>query len=289
MTDFEELDVPKLGTVQEALNSLDFVGAIDGIHFRVKVPKDEVPRTFLGDGLNSVIEAAAAAGDHQIASAESDCINLVWVFADGSVKEAVGVEVGAGGDGGKEGIQVPCVEWITYIRYEVFNMLCPIEAPVAFSSDDFNHHDTEAVHNIAGFHVPVNGSKAGVLVQSNGCLGCDTKPKLIKSVNEPQQGQKLQTRTVSKPIISEDFWTTSTCDMDNSAAQSRGSISSISTSNQALDAHGTGSGNIPSEFISMSFNVSPASMKVSHTNQTANLINDTLEHVTQFSSNNIEA
>ncbi|KAK3004930.1 hypothetical protein RJ639_017974, partial [Escallonia herrerae] len=83
---------------------------------------------------------------------------------------------------------------------------------------------------------------------SSGCLGCDTKPKLITSVNEPLKGQKLQTRTMSKPSISEDFWTTSTCDMDNSAAQSRGSISSISTSNQALDAHGTGSGNIPSEF-----------------------------------------
>ncbi|KAK2974403.1 hypothetical protein RJ640_021259, partial [Escallonia rubra] len=84
---------------------------------------------------------------------------------------------------------------------------------------------------------------------SSGCLGCDTKPKLITSVNEPLKGQKLQTRTLSKPSISEDFWTTSTCDMDNSAAQSRGSISSISTSNQAIDAHGTGSGNIPSEFV----------------------------------------
>ncbi|KAK3020087.1 hypothetical protein RJ639_003711, partial [Escallonia herrerae] len=74
---------------------------------------------------------------------------------------------------------------------------------------------------------------------SCGCLGCDT--------NEPLKGQKRQTRTVSKPSLLEDFWTTSTCDMDNSAAQSRGSISSISTSNQALDAHG--SGNIPSEFV----------------------------------------
>ncbi|KAK3016676.1 hypothetical protein RJ639_007081 [Escallonia herrerae] len=82
-----------------------------------------------------------------------------------------------------------------------------------------------------------------------GCLGCDTKPKLITSVNEPLKGQKLQNWTLSKPSISEDFWTTSICDMDNSAAQSRGSISSISTSNQAHDAHGTGSGNIPSEFV----------------------------------------
>ncbi|KAK2993387.1 hypothetical protein RJ640_000709, partial [Escallonia rubra] len=85
--------------------------------------------------------------------------------------------------------------------------------------------------------------------QSSGCLGCDTNHKLITSVNEPLKGQKLQTRTVSKPSISEDFWTTSTCDMENSAAQSRGSISSINTFNRALDAHGTGSGNIPSEFV----------------------------------------
>ncbi|KAM7471688.1 hypothetical protein LguiA_009871 [Lonicera macranthoides] len=37
--------------------------------------------------------------------------------------------------------------------------------------------------------------------------------------------------------------------MENSAVQSRGSISSVSASNNPLDAHGTGSGNITSEFV----------------------------------------
>ncbi|PPR96141.1 hypothetical protein GOBAR_AA24529 [Gossypium barbadense] len=50
--------------------------------------------------------------------------------------------------------------------------------------------------------------------------------------------------------ISEDFWTTSTCDMDNSAVQSQGSISSISTSNQTLDLHGSvATANAPAEFV----------------------------------------
>lgn len=61
--------------------------------------------------------------------------------------------------------------------------------------------------------------------------------------------QKHQDRTVPKASISEDIWTTSTRDMDNSAVQSRGSISSVGASNNPLDAHGTGSGNISSEFV----------------------------------------
>ncbi|KAK8551198.1 hypothetical protein V6N12_039853 [Hibiscus sabdariffa] len=56
--------------------------------------------------------------------------------------------------------------------------------------------------------------------------------------------------TVSKPSAWEGFWTTSTCDMDNSAVQSQGSISSISASNQALDPNGgAASANGPSEFV----------------------------------------
>jgi len=80
-----------------------------------------------------------------------------------------------------------------------------------------------------------------------GCLGSHSKPELINS-NEPL-GPKLQGRRVSKPSISEDFWTTSTCDMDNSAVLSRGSISSISTSTLPIDPHGTSSRNTPSEFV----------------------------------------
>ncbi|XP_059456710.1 uncharacterized protein LOC132186711 isoform X1 [Corylus avellana] len=83
-----------------------------------------------------------------------------------------------------------------------------------------------------------------------GCLGCYNKPTVTTSVDAPSKGLTIQGRTVRKPSISEDFWTTSMCDMDNSAVQSQGSISSISTTNQILDPHGiAGSANAPSEFV----------------------------------------
>ncbi|XP_012073192.1 uncharacterized protein LOC105634861 isoform X4 [Jatropha curcas] len=81
-----------------------------------------------------------------------------------------------------------------------------------------------------------------------GCLGCYKKPTLITSIDEPSK--KIRGQAVKKPSISEDFWTTSTCDMDNSAVQSQGSMSSISTVNQTLDPHGGSSSTIaPSEFV----------------------------------------
>ncbi|XP_038694608.1 uncharacterized protein LOC119992069 isoform X2 [Tripterygium wilfordii] len=81
------------------------------------------------------------------------------------------------------------------------------------------------------------------------CFGCCNKPPLITSVDDPSKGLKTQGNQVNNPSISEGFWTTSTSDMDNSAVQSRGSISSISTTNQILDANGvTGSINTP-EFV----------------------------------------
>ncbi|KAF3450881.1 hypothetical protein FNV43_RR06970 [Rhamnella rubrinervis] len=84
---------------------------------------------------------------------------------------------------------------------------------------------------------------------SRGCLGCHNKPKPITSVDAPPKELSNQRRTVKKPIISEDFWTSSTLDMENSAVMSQGSISSISTSNQTLDPNnGAGSASIPSEF-----------------------------------------
>ncbi|KAG5537558.1 hypothetical protein RHGRI_024872 [Rhododendron griersonianum] len=83
----------------------------------------------------------------------------------------------------------------------------------------------------------------------SGCLGSHSKPKPVTSIDEPLKGPKLQGQKVSKPSISEDFWTTSACDMDNSAVQSRGSISSISTSNLIMDTHGSSSGNTSSEFV----------------------------------------
>lgn len=84
---------------------------------------------------------------------------------------------------------------------------------------------------------------------SSGFLACYREPKLIKSLNEPSKELRIRGRTSTKPNISEDFWTTSACDMDNSAMQSQGSISSISTSNQILVPHGAAGANVPSEFV----------------------------------------
>ncbi|KAK9268564.1 hypothetical protein L1049_000318 [Liquidambar formosana] len=82
-----------------------------------------------------------------------------------------------------------------------------------------------------------------------GCLGCYTKPGPIIAVDEPSKGLRIRGRTVKKPSVSEDFWSTSTCDMENSTFQSHGSISSISTSNQTLShSSGTGSTGSHSEF-----------------------------------------
>ncbi|XP_010254414.1 PREDICTED: uncharacterized protein LOC104595391 isoform X1 [Nelumbo nucifera] len=90
--------------------------------------------------------------------------------------------------------------------------------------------------------------KFGALFSSRGCLGCCTKPTPIIAVDEPSKGLRIQGRTVKKPSISEDFWSTSTCEMDNSAVQSQRSISSISTSYQ-VDPHGVGSTSNPTEFV----------------------------------------
>ncbi|XP_022724326.1 uncharacterized protein LOC111281034 isoform X1 [Durio zibethinus] len=83
-----------------------------------------------------------------------------------------------------------------------------------------------------------------------GCLGCYKRPTFNPLVNESSKGLKAQGQSVRKASVSEDFWTTSTCDMDNSAVQSQGSISSISTSNQMLDPRGSAaSANAHSEFV----------------------------------------
>jgi hypothetical protein len=67
-------------------------------------------------------------------------------------------------------------------------------------------------------------------------------------VEVPTTGLTKQGKAVDKPSTSEDFWTTSTHDMDNSAVQSQGSISSTSLTNQAVAAHASSSNN-PSEFV----------------------------------------
>ncbi|XP_042974773.1 uncharacterized protein LOC122306411 isoform X2 [Carya illinoinensis] len=71
-----------------------------------------------------------------------------------------------------------------------------------------------------------------------GCFGCCTGPTPIIAVDEPSKGLKIQGRMVRKSSLSDDFWSTSTYDLDNSTVQSLKSISSISTSNQNLNCGG---------------------------------------------------
>ncbi|KAI4329334.1 hypothetical protein L6164_021609 [Bauhinia variegata] len=85
---------------------------------------------------------------------------------------------------------------------------------------------------------------------SSGCLGCYKNTTLVTTVEVPSKGLTTQGKAVKKPSTSEDFWTTSTYDMDNSAVQSQGSISSTSVTNQAPDPHaGSSKTNNPSEFV----------------------------------------
>ncbi|PKU62364.1 hypothetical protein MA16_Dca021946 [Dendrobium catenatum] len=70
------------------------------------------------------------------------------------------------------------------------------------------------------------------------------------AVDEPSKGLQIQGQSIRKPGLSDDFWSTSTYEMENSGVQSQRSISSISTSTQTLDSHGgTGSTSNPSEFV----------------------------------------
>ncbi|GAB4832859.1 hypothetical protein Ancab_006874 [Ancistrocladus abbreviatus] len=79
-----------------------------------------------------------------------------------------------------------------------------------------------------------------------GCLGNCTKPTGSCTVDELSKGQ--QGLTLEKSSRSEDFWTTSTYDIDTSVGLSRRSISSLSTSNQSFCCD-VGSGNTHSEFV----------------------------------------
>ncbi|KAL8501834.1 hypothetical protein ACS0TY_021083 [Phlomoides rotata] len=89
---------------------------------------------------------------------------------------------------------------------------------------------------------------------SRGCVGCCTKPPLVISVDEPSKGLKIQGQRVKKQSLTEDFWSPSSGDMDNSAFPSHRSMSSISTSNQTLDTHSSISGTSnSSEFVNHGF------------------------------------
>ncbi|XP_016465234.1 uncharacterized protein LOC107788091 isoform X2 [Nicotiana tabacum] len=82
------------------------------------------------------------------------------------------------------------------------------------------------------------------------CLGCCIKPPHVISVDRPSKGQKVQGKHLRKRSSRDDFWSSSACEMENSAFPSQRSISSISTSNQGLDPHSSSSTtNNNSEFV----------------------------------------
>ncbi|KAK6249200.1 hypothetical protein QUC31_020765 [Theobroma cacao] len=89
--------------------------------------------------------------------------------------------------------------------------------------------------------------KCKALFSSRGCFGCFTKPTLIVAVDDPSKGLTIQGRKVKKSSLSEDFPSSSACEMEYSAAQSQGSVSSTSLSNQPPDP--SGSTSYPSEFV----------------------------------------
>ncbi|KAL9264837.1 hypothetical protein AKJ16_DCAP04356 [Drosera capensis] len=84
---------------------------------------------------------------------------------------------------------------------------------------------------------------------NSGCLARGSKHEPIYSSDEQPKELVTQGRTKKVPAVSADFWTSSVYDMDNSAGQSQGSMSSISTSIQAHDPlAGVGAGSASSEF-----------------------------------------
>jgi len=86
------------------------------------------------------------------------------------------------------------------------------------------------------------------LQQSRGCFGC-AQPTPIIAVDEPTKGLRIQGRSVKRRNLSNDFWSSSPHEMENSALQSRHSMSSISTAAQPNDQHASGSSSSPNEFV----------------------------------------
>jgi hypothetical protein len=88
-----------------------------------------------------------------------------------------------------------------------------------------------------------------------GCFGCCSKASPITAVDEPTKGLKIQGRPVKKTSLSDDFWSTSTCDLDNTTLLSQRSISSISISNHSFGGAAGGSTSNPtSEFVNLGLN-----------------------------------
>ncbi|KAA3486246.1 Elongation factor Tu, plastid [Gossypium australe] len=72
---------------------------------------------------------------------------------------------------------------------------------------------------------------------SSGCLGCF----------QPSKGLTTQHWKLKRSSFSEDFWSSSACEIENSPLKPQRSISSISISSHSLDL--SGSTSRPSEFV----------------------------------------
>ncbi|KAK1360116.1 AT-rich interactive domain-containing protein [Heracleum sosnowskyi] len=83
---------------------------------------------------------------------------------------------------------------------------------------------------------------------NSACVQCDDN-HVTSSIGEPLKRHKSPSRAVRKSSSSDNFWISSTIDINKSAAQSGGSYSTISTANQTLEVSGSGNGNNPSEFV----------------------------------------
>ncbi|CAN0838628.1 hypothetical protein LINGRAHAP2_LOCUS2258, partial [Linum grandiflorum] len=74
----------------------------------------------------------------------------------------------------------------------------------------------------------------------SGCFGCCAKPAPIIAVDEPSKGLQIQGKAVRKPSLLDGFWSSSSCDLDNSAIHSQRTVSSVSASNQNVASGATG-------------------------------------------------
>ncbi|XP_027333204.1 uncharacterized protein LOC113848042 [Abrus precatorius] len=77
--------------------------------------------------------------------------------------------------------------------------------------------------------------KCKELFCNRSCFGCFIKPLGIISVDKAPEGQRTQDQIVAKEDGSEDFWSSSTFELDHSAAQSQRSVSSTAVSNNPSD------------------------------------------------------
>ncbi|TMX00357.1 hypothetical protein EJD97_000982 [Solanum chilense] len=89
-----------------------------------------------------------------------------------------------------------------------------------------------------------------ILACMGSCLGCCMNSPHVVSVDKPSKGLKVPSKRLRKTSLRDDFWSSSACEMENSTFPSQRSISSISTSNPALDPHSnSGTTSSTSEFV----------------------------------------